>query len=282
MANRRMLNKTVVESDPFFEMPADSQALYMHLVLNADDEGFVGNPETIRRMTGFSKDSLKLLIAKGFLISFQSGVVVVTHWEMQNKIQPSRKTKTIFTDEKGLLLVDEQGKYLIFNNSSEPCQQDADKMSEECQRVADKTSEQVSIGKDSIDKYSIDKDNISTTSNDAKAIVPINENQNKFNMEFEKLWEIYPNKKGKAKALTKYILSRKKGTTYEQVYDGINNYIEYIKKNKISSQYIKHGDTYFYNQCWLDEYKDTKVSKNNNDEQWDLLKGVYDGTIKVN
>ena len=152
MANRRMLNKTVVESDPFFEMPADSQALYMHLVLNADDEGFVGNPETIRRMTGFSKDSLKLLIAKGFLISFQSGVVVVTHWEMQNKIQPSRKTKTIFTDE--------QGKYLIFNNSSEPCQQDADKMSEECQRVADKTSEQVSIGKDSIDKYSIDKSSI--------------------------------------------------------------------------------------------------------------------------
>lgn len=160
MANRRMLNKTVVESDPFFEMPADSQALYMHLVLNADDEGFVGNPETIRRMTGFSKDSLKLLIAKGFLISFQSGVVVVTHWEMQNKIQPSRKTKTIFIDEKGLLLVDEQGKYLIFNNSSEPCQQDADKMSEECQRVADKTSEQVSIGKDSIDKYSIDKSSI--------------------------------------------------------------------------------------------------------------------------
>ena len=151
-----MLNKTVVESDPFFEMPADSQALYMHLVLNADDEGFVGNPETIRRMTGFSKDSLKLLIAKGFLISFQSGVVVVTHWEMQNKIQPSRKTKTIFTDEKGLLLVDEQGKYLIFNNSSEPCQQDTDKMSEECQRVADKTSEQVSIGKDSIDKSSIE------------------------------------------------------------------------------------------------------------------------------
>lgn len=157
MANRRMLNKTVVESDPFFEMPADSQALYMHLVLNADDEGFVGNPETIRRMTGFSKDSLRLLIAKGFLISFQSDVVVVTHWEMQNKIQPSRKTKTIFTDEKGLLLVDEQGKYLIFNNSSEPCQQDADKMPEECQRVADKTSEQVSIGKDSIDKYSTDK-----------------------------------------------------------------------------------------------------------------------------
>lgn len=183
MANRRMLNKTVVESDPFFEMPADSQALYMHLVLNADDEGFVGNPETIRRMTGFSKDSLKLLIAKGFLISFQSGVVVVTHWEMQNKIQPSRKTKTIFTDEKGLLIVDEQGKYLIFNNSSEPCQQDADKMSEECQRVADKTSEQVSIGKDSIGKDSIDKSSINTTcpeleAPDRKKVISLSLNDN--------------------------------------------------------------------------------------------------------
>ena len=83
---------------------------------------------------------------------------------MQNKIQPSRKTKTIFTDEKGLLIVDEQGKYLIFNNSSEPCQQDADKMSEECQRVADKTSEQVSIGKDSIGKDSIDKSSIDKSS----------------------------------------------------------------------------------------------------------------------
>lgn len=100
MATRRMLSKTVVESDPFFEMPSDSQALYMHLVLNADDDGFVGNPETIRRMTGFSKDSLKLLIAKGFLISFQSGVIVITHWETQNKVQPSRKNKTIYTNEK--------------------------------------------------------------------------------------------------------------------------------------------------------------------------------------
>ncbi len=100
--------------------------------------------------------------------------------------------------------------------------------------------------------------------------------------EFEKLWNLYPNKKGKSKSLTKYILARKKGTTYEQVLKGINNYIEYIKKNKISLQYIKHGDTYFNNQCWLDEYEHENNNMSNNDEQWALLKGVYDGTIKIN
>lgn len=100
--------------------------------------------------------------------------------------------------------------------------------------------------------------------------------------EFEKLWNLYPNKKGKSKSLTKYILARKKGTTYEQVLKGINNYIKYIKKNKISLQYIKHGDTYFNNQCWLDEYEHENNNMSKNDEQWALLKGVYDGTIKIN
>lgn len=102
-----------------------------------------------------------------------------------------------------------------------------------------------------------------------------------YEQEFDKIWELYPNKKGKTKSLNKYILARKKGTTYEQVLNGVTNYIEYIKKNKISQQYVKHGDTYFNNQCWLDEYKDETNDKSQNDEQWALLKGVYNGTIKI-
>lgn len=245
MANRRMLNKTVVESDPFFEMPADSQALYMHLVLNADDEGFVGNPETIRRMTGFSKDSLKLLIAKGFLISFQSGVVVVTHWEMQNKIQPSRKTKTIFTDEKGLLIVDEQGKYLIFNNSSEPCQQDADKMSEECQRVADKTLEQVSIGKDSIGKDSID--NIlcaSVPDGTAKA-----NHKKEANELFEQLWKAYPSKKGKAQ-VSDTAKARLLKIGYDEMMRAIDRYTYDLEKDS-DWRKPQNGST-FFNSGYVD------------------------------
>ena len=267
MAERRMFTKKITDSDAFIELSSSAQALYFHLNQGADDDGFNNQIQNAMFKSHSTIDDLKVLMLKNFIIRFDSGVIVIKHWRMHNTLRKDRYTPTNFQVELKCLGIKDNGSYTLCDGG--------------CHLVA-KRLPQDSIGKISIDKDSIDKDNISTTSNDAKAIVPINENQNKFNMEFEKLWEIYPNKKGKAKALTKYILSRKKGTTYEQVYDGINNYIEYIKKNKISSQYIKHGDTYFYNQCWLDEYKDTKVSKNNNDEQWDLLKGVYDGTIKVN
>lgn len=66
MANRRMLSRFVIETDAFLDMPAESQALYAHLVIGADDDGFINNPNSIRRMTGFSVDSLKLLICKRF------------------------------------------------------------------------------------------------------------------------------------------------------------------------------------------------------------------------
>ena len=221
MATRRMLSKTVVESDPFFEMPADSQALYMHLVLNADDEGFVGNPETIRRMTGFSKDSLRLLIAKGFLISFQSGVVVVTHWEMQNKVQPSRKNKTVFSSEKELLLVDEQGKYLIFNGSSENRQQTVNKMSGECQQVVDKVSEQVRLGKVSIGKGNI------------------------YGANFESVWSVYPRKRDKASAYKAYNARLKEGYSENELMTATKAYAEECKKNHTEERYIKQGKTFF-------------------------------------
>ena len=108
MANRRMLSKFVFENDDFLDMPAESQA---HLVINADDDGFIDHPNAIRRMTGFSVDSLKLLIAKGFLLPFSDSLVVVAHWEMQNHIQPSKKTPTVYTGQKEMLTIDEQGIY---------------------------------------------------------------------------------------------------------------------------------------------------------------------------
>lgn len=111
MANRRMLSKFVFENDDFLDMPAESQALYAHLVINADDDGFIDHPNAIRRMTGFSVDSLKLLIVKGFLLPFSDSLVVVAHWEMQNHIQPSKKTPTVYAGQKEMLTIDEQGIY---------------------------------------------------------------------------------------------------------------------------------------------------------------------------
>ena len=136
MANRRMVSKNVVESDPFLDMPAESQALYTHLMLNTDDDGFIDNPGSIRRMTGFSEDSFKLLIAKGFLIGFPNGVVAITHWDMQNHIQPAKKTGTVYVDELGMLTIDKQGKYVFLDELSENCRTNADRLPDSCRTNA--------------------------------------------------------------------------------------------------------------------------------------------------
>lgn len=105
--------------------------------------------------------------------------------------------------------------------------------------------------------------------------------QIQYEKEFNKLWEYYPNKKGKDQAKNKYILARKQGTTYEEVSQGLKNYLNYIKSENIELKYIKHGSTWFNQKCWDDDYKITNSSTKKNDEQWALLKGVYDGTIKI-
>ena len=111
---------------------------------------------------------------------------------------------------------------------------------------------------------------------------PKKEAEKVFNDEFDKLWQYYPNKKGKEEARKKYIIARKNGTTYEQIASGLKNYINYIKEENIPEKYIKHGSTWFNQKCWNDDYKITKKNNPKVDNQMEFLKGVYDGTIKVN
>ena len=79
MAERRMFTQKITESDAFLEMPLSTQALYFHLCMNADDDGFVKNPKRINKMMGGSEDDLKLLIMKVFILPYESGVVVIKH-----------------------------------------------------------------------------------------------------------------------------------------------------------------------------------------------------------
>ena len=62
MANRRMFSLDVVDTDRFLDMSASAQALYFHLGMRADDDGFVNNPKKICRMTGASEDDLRVPI----------------------------------------------------------------------------------------------------------------------------------------------------------------------------------------------------------------------------
>ena len=138
MAERRMFAKTIIDSDAFLDMPLSTQALYFHLSMRADDEGFINNPKKIQRMIGASDDDLRILIAKSFLIPFESGIVVVKHWRIHNYIQSDRFKKTVYTEEREQLTVKDNKAYTL---NEQPCIQDVYMM-----------DTQVSIGKDSIVK----------------------------------------------------------------------------------------------------------------------------------
>lgn len=143
MAERRMFAKKITESDSFLDMPSSTQMLYFHLSMNADDDGFVNNPKKIQRMCGASDDDFKLLIAKSFVILFESGIIVIKHWKMHNYIQSDRYRPTDYVDEKSMLGVKKNKAYTL----------DESKMYTKC-------IQDVSVGKDSIGKVSIDKDSI--------------------------------------------------------------------------------------------------------------------------
>lgn len=111
MAERRMFAKTIIDSDVFLDMPQSSQLLYFHLSMRGDDEGFINNPKSIMRNVGCKEDDIKLLIAKKFLIPFESGVVVIKHWKIHNYIQKDRFTPTKYQEEKATLTLDENKAY---------------------------------------------------------------------------------------------------------------------------------------------------------------------------
>lgn len=107
-----MFSLKITSSDEFLDMPLSAQALYLHLGMNADDDGFV-QPKKIIRLVGAKEDDLKLLIVKKFVYPFQTGVVVIRHWKENNYIQKDRYTETLFKEEKALLSLDDNGFYTL-------------------------------------------------------------------------------------------------------------------------------------------------------------------------
>jgi hypothetical protein len=113
MARRRMFSLDVVDTDLFLEMPASAQALYFHLGMRADDDGFVSSPKRILRSTGCAEDDLRLLIAKNFIIPFGSGVCVITDWKLNNYIRNDRYTPTIYIAENADISTLPSGRYFL-------------------------------------------------------------------------------------------------------------------------------------------------------------------------
>ena len=151
MAERRMMAKSVIDTDAFLDMPASTQSLYFHMLLRADDDGFIASPKGILRIIGASDDDLKLLLAKQYLFRFESGVVVIKDWKIHNYIQNDRY-KPSLQPERELLTITANKEYTLTNS-------DVSDMDTEC-------IQNVSIGKVRLGKARLGKNNILSSKHD--------------------------------------------------------------------------------------------------------------------
>ena len=143
-----MFAKTIIDSDAFLDMPLSTQALYFHLSMRADDDGFINNPKKIQRMIGCAEDDLKVLITKRFILPFDSGVVVIKHWKIHNYIRGDRKKDTMYPEEMALLVEKENGAYsLVSDGMSGICQSSDSQVTVKCPHRVGK----VSLSQDSIE-----------------------------------------------------------------------------------------------------------------------------------
>lgn len=128
-----MFAKAIIDSDAFLDMPLSTQCLYFHLSMRADDDGFVNNPRKIQKMIGASDDDMKILVMKRYILTFESGIIVIKHWKIHNYIQTDRYKPTTYVEEKAQLSLDGKKSYI------------------ECIQNVSSLDTQVSIGKDNIE-----------------------------------------------------------------------------------------------------------------------------------
>ncbi|WP_243273201.1 replisome organizer [Coprococcus comes] len=115
MAEKRMFSKQIIDSDAFLEMPLSTQALYFHLSMRADDDGFLNNAKKVMKIIGANQNDYDLLVAKSFVIQFPDGICVIKHWRINNYLRKDRYTETIYQEEKAHLTVQPNGRYSLRN-----------------------------------------------------------------------------------------------------------------------------------------------------------------------
>ena len=217
-----MFDKSVVGTDDFMEMPDSSQNLYFHLSLHADDDGFVDNWKSIMRMTGKKEDDMKILIGKSFILPFDTGVIIIRHWKINNYLRKDRYSETKYTKELKMLTEEENGSYR-FENGEEKCL----------------VYQMATSGIHSIDKSSIDKNSIDILSSKHDTYSAIIDYLNK---------KTDKNFRWKSKKTQDLINARlNEGFTENDFYKVIDNKcFEWLKDNKMSA-YLK-PETLFSNK----------------------------------
>ena len=219
MAERRMFAKTIIDSDAFLDMPLSSQSLYFHLSMRADDDGFINNAKKIQRMLGCADDDLKILLAKNFIIPFETGVCVIKHWKIHNLIQKDRYKATVYEDEKSKLSIKNNNVYT---------------METECIHDVSKVEPQVRLGKARLAEVSKPSSSI-------------------LDDDFETFWLNYPKKKSKATALKAW---KAKKPRIDDVMYALSWQKESNDWSKSNGQFIPYPASYINAEGWKDEEPD--------------------------
>ena len=139
MASKRMMAKIIIDSDAFLDMPQTTQNLYFHLNMRADDEGFIDNPKKIMRTIGAGQNDIDILLAKRYLLRFESGVIVIKHWKLHNCIRKDRLKPTVYQEEKSKLFIKKNGVYtdneeinLLSDKILSTCQSNVSQVTDNC------------------------------------------------------------------------------------------------------------------------------------------------------
>jgi hypothetical protein len=283
MAERRMFAKNIVLSDDFLDMPMSARCLYFTLGMLADDDGFVNSPRSIMRQCGCTNGDMQELIRKQYVLLFESGVIVIRHWRMNNYLRNDRYHETK-CEEKNLLVVDDNETYSLKSSSGIPSGIPSGNPGKD-------SLGKDSLGKDSLGKDSLGKDSLDNSAHEAepknrkteilesdkpvkKSVYDKRTNQN---MDFDKagfdaFWAAYPKKKAKAQAEKAW----KKLNPSIELQIEMGKALEKAKKsrdwNNNDGQYIPYASTWLNNARWTDE--DSPRSKQI-DERFESLFGGF-------
>lgn len=241
MAERRMFTKKVTDDDNFMSLSSSAQALYLHLSMSADDDGFSNQVSVSMFKAHASVQDLQALLEKRYIYQFENGVIVIKHWRMANALRKDRYTPTAFQKELKRLEIKDNGSYTWLPDG--------------CQVVA-KRLPQDSIGKNSIDKDSID--------------TPV---QSEFEQAFETFWMNYPKKQGKKtaeRAFHKIDLS-----LLPKILDALDVQKRTEQWKKENGRYIPLPATWLNQERWNDEVRVKETTLNDVVTINDLEKGGW-------
>lgn len=243
MAARRMFAKAVVQQDSFLDMPLSTQALYFHLGMEADDDGFLDTARRVMRSIGASVDDLRVLIAKGFILEVGEGIVVITHWKASNYVQSDRYKPTLHTEKKAMLSLANGQKYVLNPREEIQYLQDASTLDTKCIQDASTLDTQYRLG-----EVRVGKVRLNTPSPHVAHAVDEG---------FEVFWKAYPKKKGKKDALKAF----KKLKPTQDMLDQMLAAIEQQKKSeqwqREHGQYIPYPAKWLKHGQWEDEVEES-------------------------